>query len=175
MKMEPDWSNVEAVRHYLGSLYPNSNNQTGSPMYQYLKDELAKGNKPKGRETHLSRGSKGEFAKWVVQNSGDNAFYYPDMRVTYYPEFVDPPTTDIDEDDYSRPERSERRVTERRVRSEKAKKKSKTGLNHPQPPPNPAQRRRRRSPMTDRELMRIQKERLRTLRPRRNGKVLKPV
>ena len=168
--MEPDWSNVDAVREWLGSRYPDSNNQTGSPMYRYLKDELAKGHKSKQRETHLSRGARGEFWKWVVENYGGNAICYPTMRVTYYPEFVVPPTTDTEEDDYSEPERSERRV-----RPGKAKKKSKRGLNHPQQAPNLAQRRRKKSPTTDRELMRIPKERLSTLRPRRNGKVLKTV
>lgn len=170
MKMEPDWSNVDAVRDWLGSRYPNSNNQSGSPMYRYLKDEMAKGHKPKGRETHLSRGARGEFSKWIFENSGENAVCYPAMRVTYYAEFVDPPAPDTDEDDSSKPEQSEKRV-----RSEKAKKKSRRGLSHPQSAPDLTQRRRRKPSTTDKELMRIQKERLRTLRPRRNGKVLKTV
>ena len=164
--MEPDWSNVDIVREWLGSRYPNSDNQTGSPMYRYLKDELAKGHKLRGRETHLSKGGGGEFLKWIHEHSGGNAVYYPDIGVTYYPEFKDPPTSD--EDNYLKPKRPEKR--------EKAKKKKgNKRLHHPHSAPNLAQSRRTKPPTTDRELMRIQKERLRTLRPRRNGKVSKPV
>ena len=43
VKMEPDWSNIDATKSWLESRYPDSNNQTGSPLYRYLKDELAKG------------------------------------------------------------------------------------------------------------------------------------
>ena len=164
MMMEPDLSNVDAARSWLGSRYPNSNYQTGSPLYQYLKDELAKGHKLKGRETHLSLGGRGGFLKWIAENSGGNAVCYPTMRVTIYPEFVDPPTPETDEDDYPKLEQSKKLV-----------KKSKRGSNPPHSAPNPAQPRRRKPPTTDRERMRIQKERFSTLRPRRNGKVFKNV
>ena len=164
--MEPDWSNVDAVREWLGSRYPNSDNQTGSPMWRYLKDELAKGHKLRGRETHLSKGGGGEFFRWIQEHSGGNAVYYPDIGITYYPEFVDPPTSD--EDNISKPKRPEKR--------EKAKKrKGNKGLNHPQSAPNQARTRQTKPSTTDRELVRSRNERLRTLRLRRNGKVLKPL
>ena len=164
--MEPDWSNVDAVREWLGSRYPNSDNQTGSPMWRYLKNELAKGHKLRGRETHLSKGFGGEFLKWIHDHSGGNAVYYPDIGVTYYPEFKDPSSSD--EDNNLKPKRPEKR--------EKAKKKKgNKGLNHPHSAPNLAQSRRTKPPTTDRERIQIQKERIRTLRPRRNGKVFKPV
>ena len=170
MMMEPDWSNFDAARSWLGSRYPNSNNQTGSPLYRYLKDELAKGHNLKNRETHLSKGSGGEFIKFISEKYGDNAFRYPVILDTIYPEFVDPPNLDISEDDSPEPERSEKRVG-----SEGAKNKSKRSLNNAQSAPKQAQRRRRKPPTTDRELMRIRKERLRTLRPRRSGKAHKTV
>ena len=170
MMMEPDLSNVDAARSWLGSHYPNSNNQTGSPLYRYLKDELAKGHNLRKRETHLSKGSKGEFWKFVVETYGGNAICYPSMGVTIYPEFVNTPSPDTSWDSSPEPEQSEKRVG-----SEKAKNKSERSLHNPQPAPNLAQRRRRKPPTTARELVRIQKERLSTLRPRRNGKVHKTV
>jgi len=89
---EPDWTDVDAVRYWLGSRYPNANSQTGSPFLQYLKDEQTKGNKLKGREKHLSRGRGGEFLKWLCDFSGDSFTRSAagNMRVTYYPEYVDP-------------------------------------------------------------------------------------
>lgn len=124
MTMEPDWSNVDAARSWLDSRYPNSNNQTGSPLYQYLNDELAKGHNLeglKGRETHLSTGKGGEFIKFLFENSGDNAVCYGTMRVTYYPvkhypEFrvPSPPTSD---DDSPEPERTEKRVGSEEART----------------------------------------------------------
>ena len=42
---EPDWTEIEAVRAWLGERYHVANRETGSPFFQYLKDELAKGNK----------------------------------------------------------------------------------------------------------------------------------
>ena len=164
---EPDWSNVDAVRRWLGSCYPNSNNETGSPFYQYLKDELKKGRKLRGREAHLSTGDGGEFLKFIFENSGDNAVYFPSMRVTYFPEYVDPPSPDTDEDDVPKPKRSQKRA-----RSEKAKPKPKRSLKPPRSAPNPAKPRRRKPPPKDRELLQIQ-ERLSTLRPRHNSKVRK--
>lgn len=68
--MEPDWSNIDAVRSWLDSRYPNSNNQTGSPLYRYLKDELAGTQelyRLEGRETHLSVGDGGEFLKFLLR------------------------------------------------------------------------------------------------------------
>lgn len=89
---EPDWTDVKAVRAWLGKRYHVANRETGSPFFQYLKDELAKGNKIQGRETHLSRA---EFLRWVWDtNTGPNGprgFHYSmdAMRIPYYPEFID--------------------------------------------------------------------------------------
>ena len=156
MTMEPDWSNVDAARSWLDSCYPNSNNQTGSPLYQYLNDELAKGHNLeglKGRETHLSTGKGGEFIKFLFENSGDNAVCYGTMRVTYYPvkdypEFrvPSPPTSDNDSPE---PER-----TEKRVGSEEGKNKNKGNSHNVQSAPNSAQRQRRKRRTTDREFVR---------------------
>ncbi len=149
---EPDWSNIHAVRIWLESRYPIGNGQILSPFYQYLKDEQAKGNKIRGRETHLSRGPGGEFSKWVFENTeGDNAFYYPEssMRVTYYPEYANRPTPDSDEDKFFTP---------------------------PPTPSNPKTPRRKKQPKTLAEPLKTEERRrlrLRTLRPRHNGKVRK--
>lgn len=89
---EPDWTDIKAVRAWLGRRYHVANKETGSPFFQYLKDELAKGNKTQGRETHFSRD---EFLRWVWDtNTGPNGprgFHYSmdAMRIPYYPEFID--------------------------------------------------------------------------------------
>ena len=178
MKMEPDWSNVDATKSWLESRYPDSNNRTGSPLYRYLKDELAKGHKLKGRETHLSTESGGEFFKFVFEKSQGNAVCYPSMRKTIYPvkdypEFIVPSPPDTDSDDSPEPESSEKRGE-----AEKPQLKRKRSSKTPESAPSKVKIRRRNSPTkdttTDRELARIQ-ERRGTLRPRRNGGVHKEV
>lgn len=86
---EPDWTDVKSVRAWLGKRYLVANTEAGSPFFQYLKDELANGNKIKGRETHLSRD---EFLRWLLDTQGTRAFHYSidAMRTPYYPEYVDP-------------------------------------------------------------------------------------
>lgn len=171
--MEPDFSNVDAARSWLDSRYPNSNNQTGSPLYQYLNDEIAKGHRPnelRRRETHLSTGEGGEFLKFVFENSGDDTVNYKTMRDTIfpvkdYPEFRVQQTPDTSEDDSPEPE-----CTKKWVGSEEAKIKSERSLHNAQSAPNHAQRPRRK-PRT--LFVRTHKVRVRTLRPRRNGKVHK--
>jgi len=88
---EPNWKDVAAVRAWLENRYPVANSQTGSPFLQYLIDEQAKGNKIRGRETHLSLGRGGELMKWLRCFSEHSQFWYglDSMRVTYYPEFAD--------------------------------------------------------------------------------------
>ena len=89
---EPDWTDIKTVRAWLGKRYHVANRETGSPFFQYLKDELAKGNKTQGRETHLSRD---EFLRWVwdtnTGSNGPHGFHYSmdAMRIPYYPEFID--------------------------------------------------------------------------------------
>ena len=180
--MEPDWSNIDAVRSWLDSRYPNSNNQTGSPLYRYLKDELAGTQelyRLEGRETHLSVGDGGKFLKFLFENAGDNTVYYRTMRETiyalkHYPEYKVPPTPDTDEDDSPKLESSEKRG-----RAEKAQLKRKRSSTHSASAVNKAKIRRRNSPTkdttTDGELARIQDERRSTLRLRRNGEVHKVV
>ena len=85
-----DWTDVEAVRAWLDKKYPNSNREIGSPFFQYLKDEKAKGHKINGRERHLSSRRGGELRKWIWEESEHSVFYYPEMKVTYYPEYADP-------------------------------------------------------------------------------------
>ena len=130
-----------------------------------------------GRETHLSRGDGGEFLKFVFENSGGKTLYYRKWRETIYPvkdypEFIVPPPPDTDEEDDPEVEPSEKRA-----RPEKAKYQRKKSVKPPVSAPNQAKNRRQKPPMTgrttDRELIRIQKERLSTLRPRRNGEVYK--
>lgn len=88
---EPNWTDIDVVRDWLGSRYPIANGRTGSPLFQYLQDEQAKGNKIRGLETHLSGGPGGEFRKWVWDCSESSVFHYSAdaMRATYYPEYVD--------------------------------------------------------------------------------------
>ncbi len=85
---EPDWTNVGAVRAWLEKRYTVTDRRDGSPLFQYLKDELGKGNKIKGRERHLSGA---EFLRWLGETQGTNAFYYRmgEKQVTYYPEYID--------------------------------------------------------------------------------------
>ena len=176
MTMEPDWSNVDAARSWLDSRYPNSNNQTGSPLYQYLNDELAKGHNLeglKGRETHLSTGRGGEFIKFLFENSGDNAVCYGTMRVTYYPvkhypEFrvPSPPTSD---DDSPEPERTEKRVGSKEARTRT--REVRTTHNQLQSLRNANEE--NGEQRTESSCERTHKERIRTLRQRRNGKVHK--
>ncbi|CAD6577670.1 MAG: hypothetical protein ASARMPRED_008361 [Alectoria sarmentosa] len=89
---ELDWTDIKVVRAWLGKRYHVANRETGSPFFQYLKDELAKGNKTQGRETHLSRD---EFLRWVwdtnTGSDGPRGFHYSmdAMRIPYYPEFID--------------------------------------------------------------------------------------
>ena len=176
MTMEPDWSNVDAARSWLDSRYPNSNNQTGSPLYQYLNDELAKGHNLeglKGRETHLSTGKGGEFIKFLFENSGDNAVCYGTMRVTYYPvkhypEFrvPSPPTSD---DDSPEPERTEKRVGSKEARTRT--REVRTTHNQLQFLRNANEE--NGEQRTESSCERTHKERIRTLRQRRNGKVHK--
>ena len=89
---EPDWTNVKSVRAWLEKRYPIANKDTGSPFFLYLKDELHKGNKIRGRENHLSRH---EFMRWVweanMTEDGPRGFHYSgnDKRTPYYPEYVD--------------------------------------------------------------------------------------
>ncbi len=88
---EPNWRDIDVVRDWLGSRYPVANGRTGSPLFQYLQDEQAKGNKIAGLETRLSWGPGGEFRKWVWENSEDSVFHYSAdaMQTPYYPEYVD--------------------------------------------------------------------------------------
>lgn len=60
----------------------------GSPFFQYLKDELVKGNKIRGRETYLSRD---ELLRWLLDTQPTRAFHYSAdaMRTPYYPEYID--------------------------------------------------------------------------------------
>lgn len=126
---------------------------------------------------HLSTGDGGEFLKFVFENSGGNTLYYRGMRETIYPvkdypEYKVPPPPDTDSDDSPEPESSGKRA-----RPGKAKSQRKKSVKPPEASPNQAKPGRRKPPTkdrtTDRELIRIQKERLDTLRPRRNGKVYK--
>jgi len=88
----PDWADTDAARAWLGKRYPVANARTGSPLLQYLKDEQAKGNKTKECELHLSTGPGGEFRKWLSEIKDDSFIRYTanDMRSVYYPDFVDP-------------------------------------------------------------------------------------
>ena len=88
---EPDWTDVVAARHWLELRYPLASSEKDSPFYQYLRDEQAKGNRPKGREKHLSRGIGGELLKWMDEHAENSLFNYPieNARFIYYPEFID--------------------------------------------------------------------------------------
>ena len=88
---EPNWTDVSAVRAWLDDRYPNSNDETRSPFFQYLRDEKAKGNKINGREKHLSHQRGGELWNWVSDEAEHSVFYYPErsMKATYYPEYVE--------------------------------------------------------------------------------------
>ncbi len=88
---QPNWRDIDVVRDWLGSRYPVANGRTGSPLFQYLQDEQAKGNKIAGLETHLSWGPGGEFRKWVWENSENSVIHYAAdaMQTPYYPEYVD--------------------------------------------------------------------------------------
>lgn len=81
-----DWADVKAVRGWLEARYPVANRQHGSPFFQYLKDELAKGNKIRGRERHFCGD---ELLRWIGETQGDRAFHYAagSMRTEYYPEY----------------------------------------------------------------------------------------
>ena len=83
---EIDWTDVKAVRDWLEVRYPATPREHGSPFFQYLKDELAKGNKIRGRERHLSGN---ELLRWIGETQEDRAFYYPagSMKTVYYPEY----------------------------------------------------------------------------------------
>ena len=175
--MEPDWSNVDAAKRWLESRYPNSNNQTGSPLYRYLKDELSKGHKLQGRETHLSPETGGEFFKFVFEKSKGNAVCYPSMRKTFYPvkdypQFVVPPDPDTDEEECPKVKPSKKPA-----RPGKPKSQRKKSAKPPESGPIQAERRPKKPSakgrITDKELIRIQEERLKTLRKRENGKVCK--
>ncbi|MCJ1278882.1 hypothetical protein MMC21_006703 [Puttea exsequens] len=87
---EPNWKDVDAVRYWLEARYPTANAQIGSPYFQHLKEEQAKGHSINGRERHLSGGVGGEFQRWVWDNDDGSTIYYSAdrMRVTYYPEYV---------------------------------------------------------------------------------------
>lgn len=81
-----DWADVKAVRGWLEARYSIANRQRGSPFFQYLKDELAKGNKIRGRERHFCGD---ELLRWIGDTQGDRAFHYAagSMRTEYYPEY----------------------------------------------------------------------------------------
>ncbi len=85
---EPDWTDVKSVRAWLDNRYLVANNETGSPFFQYLKDELVKGIKIRGRETYLSRD---ELLRWLLETQPTSAFHYSvdAMRTPYYPEYID--------------------------------------------------------------------------------------
>lgn len=85
---ESDWTDVKSVRAWLDKRYPVANNEMGSPFFQYLKDELVKGNKISGRETYLSFD---ELLRWLLDTQLTRAFHYSvdAMRTPYYPEYID--------------------------------------------------------------------------------------
>ncbi len=85
---EPDWTDVKSVRAWLDKRYLVANNETGSPFFQYLKDELVKGIKIRGRETYLSRD---ELLRWLLETQPTSAFHYSvdAMWTPYYPEYID--------------------------------------------------------------------------------------
>ena len=85
---EPNWTDVKSVRAWLDKRYVVANNEMGSPFLQYLKDELVKGNKIRGRETYLSRD---ELLRWLLDTQPTRAFHYSAdaMRTPYYPEYID--------------------------------------------------------------------------------------
>ena len=85
---EPDWKDVKSVRAWLDKRYLVANDEMGSPFFQYLKDELVKGNKIRGRETYLSRD---ELLRWLLDTQPTRAFHYSvdAMRTPYYPEYID--------------------------------------------------------------------------------------
>ncbi len=85
---EPDWTDVKSVPAWLDKRYLVANNETGSPFFQYLKDELVTGNKIRGRETYLSRD---ELLRWLSDTQPTHAFHYSvdAMRTPYYPEYID--------------------------------------------------------------------------------------
>ena len=89
---EVDWADVKAVRVWLEARYPVTARHHGSPFFQYLKDELAKGNKIRGRERRLCGN---ELLRWIGETYGDNAFCYPaeSMKTPYYPEYDDTATS----------------------------------------------------------------------------------
>ena len=166
----------------MDSRYPNSNNHTGSPLYRYLIDEIAKGHSLrdlKGREEHLSKGNGGEFLKFVFGNAGENTIYSKTPRKTiyqlkHYPQYKVPPPPDTDSDDSSESESSEKRGG-----AEKTQLKRQRSSKTPESAPNRAKIQWRNLPTkdttTDEELARIHDERRSTLRPRGNGEVHKEV
>ncbi|KAL6719472.1 hypothetical protein ACLMJK_003712 [Lecanora helva] len=89
---EPNWSDVSAVRRWLDQRFPITDAVKVSPLFQFLKDEQAKGNNLRGRERHLSRGLGGELLKWVKEESKSSFICYPDTDglITYYPEITHP-------------------------------------------------------------------------------------
>ena len=89
---EPDWTDVLAVRAWLDKKYPVANMQIGSPFFQYLKDEKAKGKSLRNRELRLSAGSGGEFFRWIAENYENESFHYSTglMLDQYYPEYFEP-------------------------------------------------------------------------------------
>lgn len=201
---EPDWTDVDAVRDWLGSRYPNANSQTGSPFLQYLKDERTKGNKIRGREKHLSRGRGGEFIKWLghfsegtfLRNSADN------LRVTYYPEYIDPlsPSTSPSPDrinarrgseiraspstlerDPSTSRRSGKQANPKPSRKKPASKGNGAGPSDPRPEDAilikqpevetlPSTSRRKARKRADTNMVVLHRQRMITLRPRRERK-----
>ena len=185
---EPDWDDKTAVRDWLEQRYPVANKQTGSPFLQYLLDEQRKGNAIEGRERHLAPGYRGEFLKWVFKYNGNRTMRYQGrdyMWLTYYDE-----SEYYDERSDSEPETLKpsntpavkRRATPKLTSNNKitSKKPTKKTLVSPQPEPLseksgtakvtkfPLKRQRKPKSPAYKEDSRTQKERLGSLRPRRN-------
>lgn len=129
---EPNWTDVKSVRAWLDKRYLVANNETGSPFFQYLKDELVKSNKIRGRETYLSRY---ELLRWLLDTQPTRAFHYSvdAMRTPYYPEYIDPslqsrsqsPTQSGDRTRHESSNLSNRNITAERS-SEQPKKRATT-------------------------------------------------
>ena len=194
---EPDWQDKAAVRRWLEERYPVANIETGSPFFQYLIDEQSAGKSVRWGEVHLSPGVGGEFRRWRYTHRKQSSWRYQGadfMRTTYYddPEYFDekekairqwnPPVIEPIEGAKNSKTAEKMRRAQQAAKDpgQKSKGRPKTrklsqGEKSPRPEikerprtRNPKTKQRESGQLIDKETSESQKDRLKTLRPRRN-------
>lgn len=83
---EPDWTDKEIARRWLERRYVVGNDEKGSPFFQYMNKEVAKGNATLLRESHLT---SYERLRWEDLNGIENNIACPpqNQRLIFYPEY----------------------------------------------------------------------------------------